>query len=159
MTDTRLSWPRRVVDGTPVVDVLDGRDTHEAIDPSAWLDALQRTAGGVAIYFELVADHEWWLAYDPTPRVFDALEGPYHMWSTYPTGGWDHQRKHAGVVRHNLADIYWKGDPPEKCDIYRSRVVAIEDDPRDFRIPTEPPATKQVFGDILDADWASSDAD
>jgi hypothetical protein len=117
----------------PVVDVLDGRETNDAIDPSAWLDALQRTAGAVAVYFELAADHEWWLAYDPTPWVFDCLEGPYHMWSTYPTGGWDHQRKHAGVVRHNLADIYWEGDPPERCDIYRSRVVAIEDAPEFVR--------------------------
>jgi hypothetical protein len=117
----------------PVVDVLDGRETHDDIDPSAWLDALQATAGAVAIYFELAADHEWWLAYDPTPRVFDNLCGPYHMWSTYPTGAWDHQRKHAGIVRHNLADIYWEGDPPERCDIYRSRVVAIEDAPEFVR--------------------------
>jgi hypothetical protein len=117
----------------PVVDVLDGRKTHDAIDPSAWLDALQQTAGAVAIYFELAADYEWWLAYDPTPRVFDPLEGPYHMWATYPTGAWDHQRKHAGIVRHNLSDIYWEGDPPERCDIYRSRVVAIEDAPEFVR--------------------------
>ncbi|MFN1126843.1 transposase [Halobacterium salinarum] len=36
---------------------------------------------------------------------------------------------------------------------------AIEDDPRDLQIPTEPPKTRQVFEDIFDADWAPSDAD
>lgn len=36
---------------------------------------------------------------------------------------------------------------------------AIEDDPRNLRLPTEPPETRQVFGDIADAEWASSDAD
>jgi hypothetical protein len=117
----------------PVVDVLDGRATHDAIDSLAWIDALQRTAGAVAVYFELAADRELWLAYDPAPRVFGEFEGPYHRWTTYPSGPWEHVSLPAGLVRHNLADIYWEGDPPEKCDIYRSRVVAIEDAPKFVR--------------------------
>ena len=36
---------------------------------------------------------------------------------------------------------------------------AIEDDPHDLRIPTEPPEIRQVFGDILGAGWSTSDAD
>lgn len=36
---------------------------------------------------------------------------------------------------------------------------AIEDDPRNLLLPTEPPATEQVFGEISDADWASPAAD
>ena len=36
---------------------------------------------------------------------------------------------------------------------------AIEDDPRDLRIPTEPPETRQVFADVLGAGWSTSDAD
>jgi len=36
---------------------------------------------------------------------------------------------------------------------------AIEDDPRDLRLPTEPPETRQVFGDVLGAGWSTSDAD
>jgi hypothetical protein len=117
----------------PVVDVLDGRDTHDAIDPSAWLDALQATAGAVAIYFEVAADREWWLAYDPTPRVFDEFEGSYHRWTTYPKGPWTHVSVPGGILRINLGDVYWEGDPSEKCDIYRSRVVAIEDAPEFVR--------------------------
>ena len=36
---------------------------------------------------------------------------------------------------------------------------AIEDDPRDLQIPTEPPETRQIFGDVLGAGWSTSDAD
>jgi len=35
----------------------------------------------------------------------------------------------------------------------------IEDDWCDLWLPTEPPETKQIFGDITDAEWTSSDAD
>ncbi|WP_353635502.1 transposase (plasmid) [Halobacterium sp. NMX12-1] len=36
---------------------------------------------------------------------------------------------------------------------------AIEDDPNNLRIPTEPPETQQVFGDVLGSGWSTSDAD
>jgi hypothetical protein len=35
---------------------------------------------------------------------------------------------------------------------------AIEDDPRDLQIPTEPPETRQIFDDVLGAGWSTSDA-
>jgi IS4 transposase len=36
---------------------------------------------------------------------------------------------------------------------------AIEDDPRDLRLPTEPPETRQIFDDDLRKGWNTSDAD
>jgi hypothetical protein len=35
----------------------------------------------------------------------------------------------------------------------------IRDDPHDLQISTEPPETRQVFADMSDAEWSSSDAD
>jgi len=48
----------------PVVDVLAGRATNDAIDAGAWLDALDAARGDRRDLLSLPADHEWWLAYD-----------------------------------------------------------------------------------------------
>ena len=38
-------------------------------------------------------------------------------------------------------------------------IQAVEDDPHDLQIPTEPPVSRQVFGDLFEAEWATTDAD
>lgn len=121
-------------DVRPVVKVIDGRLTNDDLDPVDWIRALEAGEGAVAIYFYLAADHEWWLAYDPdaeddTDPDRDRDNRPFHRWTTYPSGGWDHRPISRGVLQHNLDDIYWVHDPAEKCDIHRSKVVRLEDAP------------------------------
>lgn len=115
-----------------VVRLLDGARINADLDADDWLGALAVADGTVAVYFALEADHEWWLAYDATvaPDVYSGdLDGPWHLWSTYPRGAWDHQCMPREHLRHNLGELYWEGDPEDRCDIYRSRVVCIEDAP------------------------------
>ena len=123
-------------DTRPVVDVLGGRCTHDELEPTAWLDAVKAADGRVAVYFYLAADHEWWLAYDadPDPDRYETddeprIRGPWHRWTTYPSGPWEHCALPRGILEHNLADIYWLHDPDDRCDIYRSKVVPVRETP------------------------------
>lgn len=131
----------------PVRDLLAHRRSHDDVEPEDWLTALEEADGQISIHFYLEADHEWWLAYDadPDPGEYDdehGLEGPYHHWTTYPSGPWNHQEKPRGVLLINIADaVYWEGDPPDRCDIYRSKVVSVREAPEFVRnrVGDEPP--------------------
>ncbi|MFP8891848.1 hypothetical protein ACLI4U_19060 (plasmid) [Natrialbaceae archaeon A-CW2] len=110
----------------PVVAVIDGRRTHDDLEPTDWLRALEATDGSVAVYFYLTADHEWWLAFD----------GDWHLWTTYPSGAWDHTESDRSVVEFHLEELYWEHDPApddRESDIYRSKTVCLEDAPRFVR--------------------------
>jgi len=111
----------------PVVDVIDGRRTNDDLAPSEWVDALEASAGAVAIYFEIPADAEWWLGYDP---AFEGDgqegEGPFVCWSTYPSGPWEQSRLSGEILTHNIEML---GEGCEGCGIRRSRVVRVEDAP------------------------------
>ncbi|WP_123619610.1 hypothetical protein [Halorubrum sp. CSM-61] len=126
----------------PVVDVLAGRQTNDAIDPSAWLDALAAARGTVAIYFLLPADHEWWLAYD------DAADDqwPYHRWSTYPSAGWTHETAPRAVLEQSLDD-FDIGRDNDSATIYRLRVVPTRDAPEFVRERVKSPRVRDTgFG-------------
>ncbi|WP_306061158.1 hypothetical protein [Natronococcus wangiae] len=71
----------------PVIDVIDGRKANNDLELADWVRALEAGDGAIAVYFELAADHEWWLAYDPDAEADDDLEGPFQRWTTYPSGG------------------------------------------------------------------------
>lgn len=115
----------------PLVDLIDGRLTNDDLEPVAWLDALEATDGAVEIFFELPADHEWWLAYD---SGWDGdgdggeygLDGPFVRWSTYPSGGWD-STKHTRCTLAAMIDDAGMG--VEGSGIRRSKVVRVEDAP------------------------------
>ncbi|WP_193787462.1 hypothetical protein [Natrinema gari] len=111
----------------PVVAVMDGRKGNDEIEPAAWRRALE--AAEIAVYFELAADHEWWLAYD-SEGEYDGYDGPFHLWSTYPTGGWDHVRNTRQMMDASLENVYGEDDRDRECGIYRSRVVCLEDAPK-----------------------------
>jgi len=64
-------------------------------------------------------------AEDDEPRI----RGPWHRWTTYPSGPWEHCALPRGILEHNLADIYWLHDPDDRCDIYRSKVVPVRETP------------------------------
>lgn len=108
----------------PVVGVIDGRKRNDEIEPAAWRRALEASEGTVAVYLRLAADHEWWLAYD-----HEADERPYHLWSTYPKGGWDHSTSTQSMLHSSLENVYGEDGPDMECQIYRSRVVCLEDAP------------------------------
>lgn len=116
-------------DVRPVVEVIDGRKRNDEIEPAAWRRALEATAGSVAVYLGLEADHEWWLAYDPAGKYPGDFDGPYHWWTTYPSGGWDHSATTSGMLEDALENVYGEDGPDMECSIYRSRVVCLEDAP------------------------------
>ncbi|WP_175417077.1 hypothetical protein [Natrinema pallidum] len=116
----------------PVVAVIDGRKRNDEIDPAAWRRALEAGDGSVAVYFELAGDHEWWLAYDDD-REYGEYEGPFHQWSRYPTGPWDHSAVTGGMLEMNLENVYGVSDRDRECAVYRSRVVRLEDAPEFVR--------------------------
>lgn len=104
-----------------VVAVMDGRKTNDDLEPREWTQALAAAGGDVAVYFEVPADHEWWVAYDAT---MDA----WHRWTTYPSGGWDHTEVPREVLEFSIEEI-----EGHTHDIYRSRVVRVEDSPEFVR--------------------------
>ena len=110
-----------------VVEVIDGRKRNDEIEPTAWSRALEAAEGSVTVYFGLGCDHEWWLAYDPIGEYPGAHEGPYHLWTTYPTGGWNHSALPS--FDHHLEDVYGMHDRDRECEIYRSKTVRLEDAP------------------------------
>jgi len=112
----------------PVVGVIDGRNRIDEIDPHAWRRALAAGGGSVAVYFSTATDHEWWLAYAPG-REYDEYEGPYHLWSRYPSGAWDHVCQSAGMLDMALENVYGEDDRDRECEIYRANVVCLEDAP------------------------------
>lgn len=120
-------------DVRPVVRVLDGQRTNADLEPVDWIDALEAADGTVAVYFRLAADHEWWLAYEPDRDGEDDLDGPFHRWTTYPSGGWTHRTVSRGVLTWNLEDVYGEHDRDRECEVYRSRVVCLEDAPEFVR--------------------------
>jgi len=116
-------------DPTPLIDLVDGRRTNDDLAPGEWLDGLAATDGAVAVYFGLPADHEWWLAYDSEYEGDGGeygTEGPFIMWSTYPSGGWSRQRKARSIVETNIEGV---GEGCEGSGIRRSRVVRVENGP------------------------------
>jgi hypothetical protein len=118
----------------PVVDVIAGRKTHYDLEPEDWIAALEAVDGTVAIYLYLEGDHEWWIAYDADPDEGEyddehGLDGPYHTWTTFPTGSWDHSVQMRGILQHHVEEIYMEGYPDESCSIYRSKIVPIRDAP------------------------------
>jgi len=120
------------VDPTPLIDLVDGRRTNDDLAPGEWLDGLEAVDGRVAVYFGLAADHEWWLGYDPAFEEDDGdggeygTEGPFIMWSTYPSGGCSRQRKARSIVETNIEGV---GEGCEGSGIRRSRVVRVENGP------------------------------
>ena len=136
----------------PVVDVLAGRKTNDAIDPGAWLDALAAARGTVAIHLSLPADHEWWLAYDDT----DGDEWPFHRWYTYPSAGWTHETAPRSILEQSLDD-FDIGRDGESATIYRSRIVPTRDAPEFVRETVKPPQVRDTaFG--IDSDTDSDTA-
>lgn len=104
----------------PLVALMDGRRTNADLSADEWVRALTTAAGEVALFFELPADHEWWLACDANQTC--------HRWTTYPSGPWSHQECSPGRLRFHIEMIDEDRDDGE-TGIYRSRVVCIEDAP------------------------------
>lgn len=104
----------------PLVALLDGRRTNADLAPTEWVRGLTTAAGEVALFLELPCDHEWWLA--------AATDEECHLWTTYPSGQWNHQACDPGRLRFHIEEIdgYRDGD---ETHIRRSRVVCIEDAP------------------------------
>jgi len=110
---------------------------HEEMGPEDWFDVVE--GGETAVYFQLAADDEWWFTHDPEGRYPEAFEGPWQLWTTYPTGPWRHAELSRPLMEHHLEEIYWVHDPEKDSDIYRSKAVGIEDAP-DFvkrQVPRE----------------------
>lgn len=104
----------------PVVNRIAGRATNGDVEPEHWIQALEETDGSIAIYFYISGDHEWWIAYEHDRDVEDEqLEGPFHLWNTYPSGGWTHKAITREIILAIVEELYLEGD----SDIYRSRIV------------------------------------
>lgn len=100
---------------------------HEDMDAEDWFDVLDDS---VAVYLHIAADHEWWIVYDSEGEYPEDLDGPWHLWSKYPGGAWDHSALPKGIMQHHLDELYWVGVPEDRdSDIYRSKVVPIGDAP------------------------------
>lgn len=118
---------------TPLVELLDHHRTNDELDPAGWVNALEAAGGQVTLYFELPADHEWWLSYDDGwagDRGEYGTYRPFVLWSTYPSGPWEQTRLAGEILRYNIEAI---GEGVEGTGIRRSRVVCIQDAPEFVR--------------------------
>ncbi|WP_066418939.1 hypothetical protein [Halorubrum aethiopicum] len=142
----------------PVIDVLAGRRTNDAIDAGAWLDALEATRGTVAIYLYLPSDHEWWLAYDDAAGDVEGDEPAFHRWHTYPSGGWSHDTVSRSVLEQSLRDLDI-GRPDDAITIYRSQITPTRDAPEFVReCVSRPQISDTVSGIVFDTD-SDTDSD
>jgi hypothetical protein len=111
----------------PVLDVIDGRATNDDLSGDEWVTAIKAAEGDVAVYFELPADLEWWIAYDADyePPENGYTDGAFCQWARHPgSGGWDFGRNTAGILAQAIDDM-----EGHDYDICRSRVVQINGAP------------------------------
>lgn len=109
----------------PVVELIDGRRTNDDLQPQHWRNALKNGAGDVAIYFRLAADHEWWLAYDPTGEYSAEFDGPYLVWTIYSSGPWQLSALPPSILDVNIGELF----PAGECQIRRPQVIRTADAP------------------------------
>lgn len=96
----------------PLVDLLDGRRTHDDLTAEEIVRAIETTDGRVALYLCLSDDKEWWVAYDGQQ---------WHLWTTYPGGPWEHTVNERGLMEHHLEELQ------RHRVIHRSKVVTVDE--------------------------------
>lgn len=60
-----------------------------------------------AIHFYLKDDKEWWLAHTPEIDVPGRYNGPWLLWTTYPTGPWTLDYCTENVALHHVDELYY----------------------------------------------------
>ena len=97
-------------------------------DADEYLDIAD--GGKRAVYIHLSDDKEWWMAHDPDRDPEGDLEGPWLLWTTYPTGAWDFTHLPRWGLVHNVEMLYYvDGDGNTAHSIHEVKALDIDDAP------------------------------
>lgn len=81
-----------------------------------------------AIHFYLKDDKEWWVAHGPENVPPGTLNGPWLLFTHYPSGGWELNYCTEELITNHLEELYYVDyDGDEMHSIHRARIVPIED--------------------------------
>lgn len=90
----------------------------------------QIEAGDRALHLYLKDDKEWWLAHNPDSVPDGAYNGPWRLWTTYPSGPWELTFCTRELAEFHLDELYYVdyyGD--EAHSIHEAKTVPLSDAP------------------------------
>ena len=94
-------------------------------------DYLRVVEGGdTALHVYLKDDKEWWIAHNPDGEYPGTLNGPWLLWTTYPTGPWELQFCTRELMYFHVDELYYidyYGD--EAHSVHETTAVPISDAP------------------------------
>jgi len=98
-------------------------------DPGDYLRAVE--GGDHALHVYLKDDKEWWLAHLGDGEAPPGhLNGPWLMWTTYPSGPWTLNYCTRQVLFHHVEELYYRDyNGEETHSVHENTVVPISDAP------------------------------
>lgn len=101
-------------------------------EPSDYLRAIEGCE--VALHVYLSDDKEWWLAHNPGGAPPGRLNGPWLLWSTYPTGPWELDYCTREQMHHFVGELYYLDyDGEERNSVHDVRAVDVDEAPEFVR--------------------------
>jgi len=98
------------------------------MEPEAFLREIE--GGEKAIHIYLKDDKEWWMTHDPDGEYSGEFEGPWLLWTTYPTGPWSSTTNTRSMLHHTIDELWYVDvDGEEAHSIHEHTVVELEDAP------------------------------
>ena len=120
-----------VSDGVPAPIQNRLNDPRE-MEPRHYLNVVQ--GGETALHIYLKDDKEWWLAHNPDHDVVGTLNGPWLMWSTYPSGGWQLNYCTRSLMMHHVGELYYVNyDGEQAHSVHELTATTISDAPEFVR--------------------------
>ena len=86
--------------------------------------------GDTALHVYLKDDKEWWLAHNPGQSPPGTLNGPWLLWTTYPTGPWELQFCTRELMHFHVDELYYIDYHGEEThSVHETTAAPISDAP------------------------------
>lgn len=98
-------------------------------------DYLRLIEGGeTALHLYLKDDKEWWLAHDADGEYPEELDGPWLLWTTYPSGAWKPNSLTRDIMLGNVDGLYYIDHEGDRCHtVHEATAVPVLEAPRFVR--------------------------
>jgi hypothetical protein len=111
-------------------------DDPETADPGDYLRSIE--GGETALHVTLKDDKEWWMAHNPDHEPPGVMNGPWRLWTTYPSGPWELQYFRRSMLYHAVSELYYVDyDGEEAHSVHDITAVEIADAPEFVRAEFE----------------------
>lgn len=113
---------------TTATEFGDRLDDPADADPGDYLRVIE--GGETALHVYLKDDKEWWLAHNPRESPPGRLNGPWLLWTTYPTGAWELQYCTRKLLLFHVDELYYIDYAGEEAhSVHETTAVPIDDAP------------------------------